>query len=425
MPLIPDSCSRPATGCGTFHKLLTMLTPLGHLTYCSNIHAGENWPDHFRQLQQHIPAVRQALSPLEPFGIGLRLSNRASLELRQEQHLEAFRNWLAENNCYVFTMNGFPYGGFHHTRVKDQVHAPDWLSADRVAYTIRLAQILAAILPDDVDGGISTSPLSYKYWHKSESWPQVLETATLHILQVVEQLARIREHSGQTIHLDIEPEPDGMLGDGTEFLDWYQQYLLPLGIPYMQEKFGYNADEAAAAIREHVQLCYDVCHYAVGYEDHAGMINHTRALGIKIGKIQISAALKGSFPDDREGRKSVLEAFRSLDEPVYLHQVVSRQADGSLQRYADMAEAIATGAAPGTEEWRAHYHVPIFLERYGLLQSTQDAIREVLKVQARDPLTFHLEVETYTWEVLPADMRLPLGESITRELQWVMREITG
>ena len=143
-----------------------MQTRNGHLTYCSNIHAGESWKEHFDKLKEHIPVITQRISPLEAFGIGLRLSNVASLELRKQENLEEFKRWLAENNCYVFTMNGFPFGGFHNTVVKDKVHAPDWLSPERVSYTIRLAQILAAILPDGVDGGISTSPLTYKFWHQ-------------------------------------------------------------------------------------------------------------------------------------------------------------------------------------------------------------------------------------------------------------------
>ena len=143
-----------------------MHTPYGHLTYCTNIHAGENWGEHFAQLQQYIPAVKAQVSPNAPFGIGLRLSNLASLELVKEPALEAFKQWLKEQDCYVFTMNGFPYGGFHHEKVKDDVHTPDWASAQRVAYTIRLFRILAMLLPEGMEGGVSTSPLSYKIWHR-------------------------------------------------------------------------------------------------------------------------------------------------------------------------------------------------------------------------------------------------------------------
>ena len=146
-----------------------MKTEYGHLTYCTNIHPGETWTDHFAHLKEHVPGIKQAISPNQPFGIGLRLSNTASLELRNKENLRGFQQWLNEEDCYVFTMNGFPYGGFHKTIVKDKVHEPDWTTAERVQYTNRLAQILAALLPDGMEGGISTSPLSYRYWHKEEN----------------------------------------------------------------------------------------------------------------------------------------------------------------------------------------------------------------------------------------------------------------
>lgn len=397
-----------------------MQTSKGHLTYCSNIHVGETWPEHFAQLKEHIPQVKQKISPVEPFGIGLRLANSASLELRKEENLIEFQEWLAKNDCYIFTMNGFPYGSFHHSTVKDKVHAPDWLSVDRVSYTIRLAQILAALLPEGTDGGISTSPLTYRFWHKEEDLPAVFETATFNLLQVVDQLIQIKKTTGKLIHIDIEPEPDGLLGEGKEFLQWYVQYLLPLGIPYLQDKYDYNEDTAASVIREHIQVCYDVCHFAVGFEDHYHMIEEIRALGIKVGKIQISAALKAHFPSNMASRQPVIDAFKKFNEPVYLHQVVASTKEGGLLRYPDMDKALEDANNPSVTGWRAHYHVPLFIQNYGVLQSTQKDIETVLSIHSENPVTFHLEVETYTWEVLPSEMRLPLTESIIREMEWVI-----
>src|SRR5690606_37658144 len=145
-----------------------------------------------------------AVSPQQPFGIGLRLSNTASLELSKEANLQAFKAWLQEQDCYVFTMNGFPYGGFHNTVVKDQVHTPDWTTANRVAYTIRLFRLLAALLPEGMEGGVSTGPLSYKLWSRcAEEKAAVTESATLNLLLVVEQLVRIRRSGGPLLHIDI------------------------------------------------------------------------------------------------------------------------------------------------------------------------------------------------------------------------------
>lgn len=384
-----------------------MKSTSGHLTFCTNIYAGENWTAHFAVLKSSFPILKAELSPDAPMGIGLRLSNLASIELLQDNHLETFKQWLIQEGGYVFTMNGFPYGGFHHTHVKDQVHAPDWTTVERVEYTLRLAEILSQLLPDDLDGGISTSPLSYKPWFKDvEARIDATTNATINIIKVAEGLRQIQIRSGKLIHLDIEPEPDGFLESGPEFIDWYENVLLPAG-----------KDEDL--IKNHICLCYDVCHFAIGYEPHTAIIKELLQKGIKIGKIQISAALKAKLPAAVSERSVVLKQLGSFDEPTYLHQVIARKNDGSLIRYPDLKEALAEGENPAVEEWRAHFHVPIFVEDMGLIQSTQSDIMEVLKLQKNNPFTAHLEVETYTWEVLPTALKAPLNDSIIRELAWV------
>jgi len=382
----------------------------GHLTFCTNIYAGENWMAHFAVLKDSFPILKTQLSPDAPMGIGLRLSNLASTELLESNHLAVFKQWLAEEGGYVFTMNGFPYGGFHHTRVKDQVHAPDWTTKDRVDYTLRLAEILSQLLPSDMDGGISTSPLSYKPWFTTTAEREAATIkATAHILEVAGGLAKIQENTGKIIHLDIEPEPDGFLESGPEFIHWYENVLLAAA----------NGRDETQRIKMHIRLCYDVCHFAIGYEPHTAIINELNDKGIQIGKIQISAALKAKLPQAVAERTAILDELGRFDEPTYLHQVIARKNDGSLVRYPDLPMALAKGNDPETEEWRAHFHVPIFVEDMGLIQSTQSDIIEVLNLQKAHPFTSHLEVETYTWEVLPASLKARLNDSIIRELDWV------
>jgi hypothetical protein len=397
-----------------------MLTNAGHLTYCSNIHAGESWPDHFAALQKYFPVIKKKLSPAKPMGIGLRLSNEASLQLIQKDQLALFQDWLKTNDAYVFTMNGFPYGGFHHVRVKDQVHVPDWTSEDRVAYTIRLFKILEELLPENMDGGVSTSPLSYRHWFGSaEALQAARQKATANVLRVAAELIRMQKASGKQLHLDIEPEPDGLMETGAEFIGWFEQDLLPSGIALIPEELKVSASEAQALLKSHIRLCYDVCHFAIGYEPQKSVLAQLKEKGIRIGKFQLSAALKAQMGRDAD-RAAVKEAFSGYNEPVYLHQVVARKEDGSLLRYPDLPEALADYEHPGVTEWRAHFHVPVFAPEFGLLESTHENIREVLEMQKADPVTQHLEVETYTWEVLPPSLKLPLQESIIRELQWVM-----
>ena len=398
-----------------------MYTPHGHLTYCTNIHAGESWPDHFKALKENIQVVKKRISANSPMGIGLRLSHLAGTVLIEKEQLDAFKSWLQENDLYVYTLNGFPYGGFHRTRVKDQVHAPDWTTRERVDYTKRNFNILKELLPEGMDGGQSTSPLSYRHWFKTaETLKDATKKATEHIAEIAIFLAQINEYEGKLLHLDIEPEPDGILETGEEFLAWYNNDLIPVAADLIAAEFNIDRHSATAILKKHIGLCYDVCHFAIGYEPHETIIDKVKAEGIVIGKIQISAALKGNLDVEPDDRKQVTDSFAHFNESTYLHQVVARTKNGGLIRYPDLPEALHDAGNKNVSEWRAHFHVPIAAKDYGVLLSTQDAIQEVLAIQKRHPFTNHLEVETYTWEVLPSALKLPLTDSIIREMEWVI-----
>lgn len=393
-----------------------METPYGHLTYCSNIHPGEDWETHFLVLKNNIPQIKAAVSPHNSMGIGLRLANQASIDLLEKSNFDAFKNWLSANDCYVFTMNGFPYGNFHGVAVKDQVHAPDWTTSERTNYTVRMFGLLAKLLSDNLaEGGISTSPLSYRFWWKTpESLSKATEEATKNIVLVVESLIELQKQTGKTLHLDIEPEPDGILENSQEFIEWYKNYLLPIGIKQLKSK-GFSSTQASKYIKTHVQLCYDVCHFAVGFEAPQNVIGSLKKEDLKVGKIQISSALKIDFLSNGFQK---LEAIAQYNEPTYLHQVVAQKKDGSFCKFQDLNEAIANFDAT-ISSWRVHFHVPLFLAQYGLLGSTQSDIIDTINLHKKVPFTNHLEVETYTWGVLPTEFQAPLNESIIREMNWV------
>ncbi|WP_395801905.1 metabolite traffic protein EboE [Daejeonella sp.] len=396
----------------------------GHLTYCTNIHAGESWGDHFESLDLNFPIIKKEFSPNQAMGIGLRLSNSASIDLMNSEELNTFKKWLNQQQAYVFTMNGFPFGDFHHTVVKDQVHAPDWTSQERVDYTLRLFNILAELLPEGLEGGISTSPLSYKFWFSTDDLAfQAKERATLHIIELAQHLISIKNERDIIMHLDIEPEPDGLLETGAEFIDWYENMLLPLAKLNLTKSLKLSELEVENCIKTHICLCYDVCHFAIGYESHAKVIQQLDEKGIKTGKIQISAALKADLALDQESKSAIFEAFSKYNEKTYLHQVVAQKFDQSLIRYRDLPEALENTHNQDVKEWRAHFHVPVFAQDLGLLQSTQEDIIEVLKIQKNNAFSAHLEVETYTWEVLPESLKVPISESIIRELNWVKEQL--
>ncbi len=390
-----------------------------HLTYCTNIHPANGWDEVFANLHRYVPALKAHVARGRSFGIGLRLSGLESSELLQGDRLQRFRDFLDKRGLYVFTLNGFPHGPFHKQAVKAAVHAPDWREEERVRYTLRLIEILAFLLPGGHDGGISTSPLSYKRWVDAGD-PATWERLTRNVVRVAEALVRVRERQGKFIHLDIEPEPDGLLENGVEVVRFYEDWLLTAGARMLAESMDIPAGEACSHLLDHVQICFDTCHMAVAYDDPAQVLERFEEIGVRVGKVQVSSALKVVLPDGVPQRRALERALLPFAESTYLHQVVQRNHDGTLLRYPDLVDALPGIHAPQADQWRIHFHVPIFIERYGAFLSTQDDILRVFALLRERRFSRHLEIETYTWDVLPPDLKGDLLGSIGREYEWVL-----
>lgn len=391
-----------------------------HLTYCSNIHPGESWEEVFTQLKANIPSLKERLADDKAFGIGLRLSALAALELREDEKLDEFKEWLKQHDCYVFTMNGFPYGSFHAEVVKDKVYQPDWRTQERLDYTLNLIEILAELVPEDMDGGISTSPISYKPWFEPQSEREdAFRESCKRLAECARTMAHVQEQDGKELHIDIEPEPDCLIENTAETVDFFTNWLFPEGAQYLSDQYDISETDGKRILRQHIRVCYDTCHFAVEYENSRETINAFDEAGIRIGKVQISAALKVHFTDLNQ-REEVGQKLQPFAEDTYLHQVVERRQDQSLLQYRDLGEALTAIDNGKAEEWRIHYHVPIFIDQFDGLESTQDAITESLNIlSARNDCT-HFEIETYTWDVLPKHLKTNLLDSIEREYKWTL-----
>lgn len=393
-----------------------------HLTYCTNIHPGESWPQVRANLEQYLPLLKARLAPTASFGIGLRLADQAARQLLSGDALTSLQAWLAQHSLYVFTLNGFPFGGFHHQVVKEQVYAPDWSTPARLDYTLRLARILAELLPAGMEGSISTLPLSYKpWWPTPEARQQIYQESSHHLAKLVAELVRIQETAGKLLHVDLEPEPDGLLENTADVIHFFQDWLLPIGGRSLAQHLGISQAAAEAQLLNHVRLCYDTCHLAVAYEDPASALAQLQAVGIQIGKIQLSAALQVMLPPQASERQRLRQRLQPFAESTYLHQVVERQPGGRLHHYPDLTTALPQLDQTPGQEWRIHFHVPIFLYDYDSLRSTQADLWSVLQMLPTG--CQHLEIETYTWEVLPPALKLDVLASIQREYEWVLASL--
>jgi len=389
------------------------------LSYCTNIHPGQDWESTFNSLKEYVPGIKKMVSPGAPFGLGLRLSNKASEELSKGNEMADFQNWLKDNHLYIFTMNGFPYGNFHDERVKDDVHKPDWTTKERLVYTQRLFRQLAVLVPKGLSGGISTSPISYKYWYKTkEDKDKAFATGAEHMLLVAQQLYNLEQETGTYLHLDIEPEPDGLLENSDEVLSFYEDYLIPIGVKMLGKLLDLSDLEIENLIKRYITVCYDVCHFSLAYEEPEDTFSKFKSANIKTGKIQVSAALKILFngKDDEE----VWNLLTQFNEPTYLHQVTEK-VGSNVKTYNDLPQVLENRSS--YKELRAHFHVPIFLEQFGALHSTQDHILKTLSYLKGNPVSEHLEIETYTWDVLPKELKEDLSVSIIREIEWLKNHL--
>ena len=386
-----------------------------HLTYCSNIHSGEDWKSHFENIKKYVPRIKKQVSPNKSFGLGLRLSNLASKELNFRNNLIDFKNWLDQENIYVFTMNGFPYGDFHGKKVKDLVHEPDWTSQKRIDYTKRLFDQLAYLLPKKINGGISSSPISYKLWFKNnDDKNKALIKGAENMLEIVIYLYQIEKKTRKYLHLDIEPEPNGLLENSDDVINFFQNFLYPIGIKKIKSKLKLNEKKAKECIQKYLTICYDICHFSLAYEDPIHTFNKFKTYQIKVGKIQVSSALKIIFNKNNEN--IIWNSLKKFDEPIYLHQVTEFKND-KVKTFKDLPELFSNQKS--FKELRAHFHVPIFLEKFDYLYSTQDHILKVIDyINIDKTLCEHLEIETYTWEVLPSSLKTEIASSIIREIEW-------
>lgn len=383
-----------------------------HLTYCSNIHAGESWNEVSAALAHALPLIRGTLGETGPLGIGLRLSAAAAETLEQPAQLEAFRDFLAQGHYYVFTINGFPYGAFHGTRVKEQVYLPDWRDAARVDYSDGLARLLAALLEGHpgIDGTVSTVPGAFRSTSRRRADARAIAGG---ILRHVRALRDIHDRTGQSIRLALEPEPACFLESIDDAVVFFREYLFDTGVARA-------ADLDVDTVRRHLGLCLDTCHMAVEFEDPADVFRRLEAEQISIGKVQISSAIRVASPRANPG---AIEALRKFADDVYLHQVVACRQDG-CERHTDLPGALASPGTVDADEWRVHFHVPLFLETLPPLETTQAYVREVIALLKQNHACPYLEVETYTWDVLPPEYRTTdVSSAIARELRWVREQL--
>jgi hypothetical protein len=391
---------------------------LGHLSYSTLVHPADNWEQLWDSVTRYLPAVKKRVAPDKPFAVSLRLAAKSAYALAKNPgERQKLKDFFDANDMYLYTANAFPYGSFKGERVKEQVYEPDWRTNDRADYTMRVADILAEIAPEGSNPSIQTPPLGFK---PRVTGPDVVQAYTDQVVRVVAHLVALERRTGRRVTLAIEPEPACFLELTSEAIDYFTNHLYAAAaIKDLAGQTGQSLPQAEETLHTQLGTVFDICHQAVEFEDVAQSMRDLGSAGIRILKFQIASALR--IPDLSPEKAAALKAF---DDPVYFHQTIEKR-NGKITHYLDIPDALAAydGSRDG-REWRTHFHVPVFLDDVGILKTTRPDVEAALRYHAANPVSDQVEIETYTWDVLPDSFKTgDIVDYVVQELEWVRGQL--
>jgi len=407
------------------------------LGYCLNLHPSESLDDVRAAIDGTVVPLAEHLGAARPFGVGAYLGAAPARALAGDaEALRSFAAFLAERDVAPFTYNAFPYGGFQADGLKARVYEPDWTTDARLEYTRDVARVAAALASEagrTAPISISTHPGAYGAAVEDRS---TLRRVGQQFGRAVGELARIEEERGVRVVLSIEAEPDASARNTRAAAESIVLAQLAGG-RILQDERGLSPDDAAALMRRHLGTCLDTCHSAVEFEDAAAAVE-TAASIAPLGKLQYSSALALRSPG-ADASQAAREALLAMDEPRFLHQVTGRGAGGfaHLADLPELRERVEAGDAAwlDLDEWRCHFHVPVQLERFRAasgaeLATTRGHAEEVLAAALDRDDTWldgelHVEIETYTWSVLPGADGAALVEGLAAEYEHVLGRLAA
>ncbi|MBC7966492.1 MAG: metabolite traffic protein EboE [Fuerstia sp.] len=377
------------------------------LSYCTNVHPGRTVAEVMDGLTTYSAEVQRQLD--FPMAAGLWLSASVVRELTENsEQMEQLAQVLWQHDLCCYTLNTFPYGDFHSERVKEQVYLPDWASFERIGYTEQCAAILGQLLPEGGEGSLSTVPLGGRMNSHDADFHAVCFS---HLIRLAKYLHQIYETTGRRIRLGLEPEPMCEMSGTAE-------WTLPVFAHLFAQAEALGCEPL---VREYIGACFDVCHQAVEFEDVADSIEQFVQYGIRINKVHITNAVELLNPSENVAGR---QALRQFVEPRYLHQTYARFADGRIEKRLDLTlkdiQRQPADEFMQAESWRVHFHVPIFAETLGALRTTREDLAAALRKVATLSYAPQLEVETYTWPVMPGETAAdspPLADRIAQELR--------
>jgi sugar phosphate isomerase/epimerase len=391
---------------------------LGHLTYSTLVHQTDNWDQLWQSVNTFLPQVKARVAPDQKFGVCLRTSAPSAEMLSQDPTKRAdLKKFFADQDLYLYTANAFVYGVFKKQVIKEEVYEPDWRTPERREYTKQVADLLADLAPEGVNPSIQSAPLGFK---PRVTGDDVVTAYTDNVIDVVAHLVGLEKKTGKTVTLGLEPEPRCYLETTDETITYFKNHLFSGATAgKLAKATGLNEADAAAAMKKHMGVVFDIGHQAVGYEDIPASLQKLVDNGVQIVKLQEAASMY--IPDVNQ---KIVDALQSFAKTIYLSQTCQKK-DGQMTWFLNLEDAFEDWYTnPGAREWRTHFHVPVFLDDLGAFGTTRFALEQALAFHKKTPLSTHLEIETYTWDVLPDRLKTgDIVEYVTREIDWVKGQL--
>ncbi len=367
--------------------------------YCGNVHPCTSVEELIAQVELHLLPIKRARK-LKRMHLGLWLNQSLLSQLCSCDKLRT--QWfelLSEHNLTIKSLNAFPQTEFHGKEIKELVYFPEWCQQSRLDYTKLLADFIAlypAVFVQNIT--ISTVPLGYKAsWNSDKQ-----KSAIKNLGEIANYLAAIKQDNGIHIRLCLEMEPDCQLESSAELIDFFKRDL----------KIDTQVNNAS-----HLGACYDICHQAVMFEDIISSLVAIEENNIVIGKIQVSNAMSFKVVN----LAKVQSKLKRFNRSPYLHQMKVQSASGIVS-FPDLDFNLLNKFSP-QEQVRIHFHLPINSHNVTEeLETTQNAILEVVSMLASMKNKPDLEIETYTWLVMVD--ALGLNECLIKELNWLEKSLT-
>jgi hypothetical protein len=392
---------------------------LGHLTYSTLVHQTDNWEQLWKSVNTYLPAVKARVAPHQKFGVCLRTSAPSAAALAADSTKRAdLKKFFADNDLYLYTANAFVYGVFKKQIIKEDVYEPDWQTPERREYTKQVASLLAEMAPEGVNPSIQSAPLGFK---PKVTGNDVVDAYTSNVIDVVAHLIKLEKDTGKTVTLGLEPEPRCYLETTDETIQYFKTHLFsPKTAERLAKSAAINAADAAAAMKKFTGVVFDIGHQSVGYEDIPVSLQKLVDNGVQIVKLQEAASMH--IPSVTQ---KAVDALQTFAKTIYLTQTCQKK-DGKTTWFLNLEDAFEDFSRnPGPREWRTHFHVPVFLDDLGgAFGTTRFALEQALAFHKKTPLSTHLEIETYTWDVLPEHLKTgDIVDYVTRELDWVKGQL--